>query len=249
MAAWVILFQGMLATAEQELLALRQLEATVPDPGDAASVLSSAEAELLRCRGQLTEAASRLQALCVGLAAAGDLQILEEVADCLADVQFEMAEAEEGEAAARQAMSVAQHLHGTSIAPTSRLSAWYAGRGELEQARWLLSQAREEAAARWITPWEAILLSRAEAHLAAAEGRWPAALAGFEHIVGECRRIGAPWYKARYTRERAEALLARGEPGDREQALSLVGQAAVEFEAIGAPFYAEQAKRRMNELA
>jgi hypothetical protein len=57
------------------------------------------------------------------------------------------------------------------------------------------------------------------------------------------------WYAARFLREWAEALLERGEPGDHEQALSLLGQAAAEFEAIGAPLYAEQAKRRMNELA
>ena len=79
--------------------------------------------------------------------------------------------------------------------------------------------------------------------------RWPAALAAFEGATGEYRRIGARWYAAQYMREWVEAFLARGEPGNREQALFLLSQAAAEFDAMGAPFYAEQAKRRMNELA
>jgi ATP/maltotriose-dependent transcriptional regulator MalT len=158
-----------------------------------------------------------------------------------------MDEGEEGEAAAREAMRVSKQLYGNSIAPASRLSAWYAGRGELEQARSLLSQARGEAAAGQPNSREAAWLSRAEAHLAAAEGRWPAALAAFEVATGEWRRIGARWYAAWFKGEWAEALLARGEPGDREQAVSLLGQAAAEFDAIGAPYYVEQAKRRISE--
>ena len=249
-ATSMALYQGLLATTEQELLALRQLQVALPDPGSAASNLSLLEAELLRYRGQLTEAASRLEGLCAELAETGDLQRLEEVAADLAEIQFERGKEREGEAVAHEAIRVSQQLYGTSIAPTSVLSAWYAGRGELEPAHSLLSQARDEAAAAaQLTPLDAVMLSRAEAHLAAAEGRWPAALTAFEGLVGECRRIGARWYAAWFTREWVEALLARGEPGDRAQALSLLGLAAAEFEAIGAPYYAEQANRRMDELA
>jgi tetratricopeptide (TPR) repeat protein len=239
----------MLVTAEQELLALRQLQAAVPDPGTAASWLSLLEADLMRYRGQLTEAADRLQALRAEPAVAGDLSQLAGLAQDLADIQFEMGEQREGEAAAREAIRASEQFSGTSIVPASRLSAWYAGRGELEQARSLLSRARDQAGKGPLPVESEFWLSRAEAHLAAAEGHWPAALAAFEGVAGEARRVGARWYAARSMREWAEALLARGEPGDRDQALSLLGQAAAEFDAIGAPFYAEQAKRRMDELA
>jgi hypothetical protein len=160
-----------------------------------------------------------------------------------------MGEEGEGEALAYEAIRACEQMYGSSIEPTSQLSAWYAGRGQLEQARSLLSRAREEAAAGQVTPFDAGWLLRAEAHLAAAEGRWPAALAAFEGVAGKARRLGARWYAASFMGEWAEALLARGEPGDREQALSLLGQAAAEFDAIGAPYYAEQAKRRMADLA
>jgi len=248
-AARVALLQGVLVTTEQEILALRQLEATALGPGTAAVWLSWLEAGVLYYAGRLTEAALRLQALRAEWAAAGDLQGLVFLSDSLAEVQFEMAEAGAGEAAGREAIRASEQFHGESISPASRLSAWHAGRGEFEQARSLLSQAREEAAARRIGPWQATWLSRAEAHLAAAEGRWPAAQAAFEGVTGGFRRMGARWHAARTIREWAEALLARGEPGDREQAMSLLGQAAAEFDAMGAPFYAEQAKRRMGEMA
>jgi tetratricopeptide (TPR) repeat protein len=239
----------MLVTAEQELLALRQLQAAAPHAGTAAFSLSSLEAELLRYRGQLTEAAGRLQALRAELTAAGDLQLLVDVAQTLADVRFEMAEEREGEAAAHEAIRASQQFSGTSISPDSLLSAWYAGRGELEQARSLLSRARDQAGKGPLPVDSGFWLSRAEAHLAAAEGRWPAALAAFERLAGLCRRVGARWYEARIAREWAEALVARGEAGDRQQAFSLLGKAAAEFDAIGAPFYAEQAEQRIDELA
>jgi tetratricopeptide (TPR) repeat protein len=248
-AALVALYQGMLVTAEQELLGLRQLEAAAPDPGRAALILSSLETELLRYRGQLTEAAVRLQARRSQLAAAGDLSELADVAASLAGIQFERGEEREAEAAAREAMQVSKELSRPGISPSLDLSVWYARRGELDQARSLLSHAREEAAAGRLKPFDVGLLARAEAHLATAEGHWPEALAAFEGLVGECRQIGLRWHAAWLVREWVEALLARGEPGDREQALSLLSQAAVEFEAMGAPYYAEQAKRRIDELS
>jgi hypothetical protein len=248
-AANVTFYQGMLVTVEEELLALRQSQAAVPDPGMAAFTLSMLEAGLLRCRGQLAEAESQLQALRTEMAAAGDLQDLADVANSLADVQFEMGEALKGEAAAHEAIWASEQVEGTSIWPASRLSSWYAAHGELEKARSMLSHAREEAAAGQASPWDTAWLSRAEAHLAAAEKRWPEAFAAFEATVAEGRRMGIHWHTAWFMREWAEALLARGEPGDLEQALSMLGQVAAEFDAIGAPNYAEQAKQRMGELA
>jgi eukaryotic-like serine/threonine-protein kinase len=248
-AAGVTLAQGLLETAEEELQALRRLEATSPVPGSAASSLSSLEDELLRYRGQLTDVADRLQAVRTKLVASGDVAELADLSVALAEIQLERGKEREAEEAAREAMRAIQQLPATSIPLTSRLGAWYAGRGELDQARHLLSLTREEATAARLAPLDAVWLTRAEAHLAAAEGRWPAALAAFESLATESGRLGARWYRAWIVREWAEALLARGEPGDPEQALSLLGQAAAEFQAIGAPFYAERATRRMDELA
>jgi tetratricopeptide (TPR) repeat protein len=249
-ATTVTLFQGMLVAAEQELVALRQLAAAAPDPGMAALSLSGLEVQFLRMRGKLAEAAGRWHAVRAEAAAAGDLATLAFVGARLADVQFDMGNEREAEAAARQAIHAAEQLPLLNIDASSDLIVWCARSGELELGRSLLSRAREQAAvAGELTPFDAAALAIAEALLAAAEERWPEALAAFEGVAAEGRRLGIHWYTAWIEREWAEALLARGEPGDREQALSLLGQAAAEFEEIGAPFYAEQAKRRMDELA
>jgi hypothetical protein len=241
-------FQGMLGPAEQQIPVLRELQAALPDPGKGAFWPPLLEGGLLRFRGHLRDAATCLQALCKDLAAVGMLEWLEEATFVLADVLLEMRQGQEGEATALEAIRASGQYGGTSIAPRSLLSAWHAGHGTLEQARLLLSQAHESAAASPVVPWEAVWLSRADAHLATAEGRKAEGLAGFEGLASECGRLGLRWYTARFTCEWAEALLARGEPGDRERACSLLNQAAAEFEATGASFYAGQARRRMNEL-
>jgi hypothetical protein len=242
--------QGVLFNADQELLTIRQLQAALPDAGKRAIGVdwSFLEAAVLRHRGQLAGAVAILQPICQQLATVGDLDLLEELSLVLADIQFELGQEREGEAAAREASRASGQLSGSAISPVSLLATWHAGRGELEQARSLLSQARGWAAAGRSGMWDFYWLARAEARLAAAEGRWPEALAAFESLVGECRRLGMRWYTARTLSEWAEALLARAAPGDREQACSLLGQAAAEFDATGAPYYAEHAKRRMNEL-
>jgi len=249
-AANVTLVQGALVTAEQELLALRQLAVALPDPGMAAVWLSDLENALLYLRGQLTEAAARWQSRCAELTAAGHLSDLTLVAAHLADIQWEMGNKREAEVAARVAMDAMQQLSAPSIEAICILTFVYAQRGELELARTLLSRAHEVAAAAGqIAPFDAASISYAEAHLAAAEGRWPEAHAAFEGAAAECRRLGMRWVTAVVLLEWAEALLARGEPGDREQVLSLLAQAAAEFDAIGAPYYAERANRRMADLA
>jgi tetratricopeptide (TPR) repeat protein len=240
--------QGALLSADEELQPIRQLLAALPDTGKGATSLSFLEAAVLRYRGQLTEATAILQPICHQLAAAGDLDLLEELSLVLADIFFEMGQEREGEAAAREAGRASGQFWGSAVSPVSLLAAWHAGRGDLEQGRRLLLQAREWAAAGQSLMWDFYWLSRAEAHVAAAEVRWPEALAAFESLVGECRRLGMRWYTARTLGEWAEALLARGEPGDREKTCALLAEAATEFEATGAPFYADQARRRMNEL-
>ncbi len=247
-AATTAVRQGMLAVAEQEVLELRRLLAAVPDPGRAALDVSFTELGLRRYRGELAEAAALWEALRAEGISVGGLGGTVEVDEWPVEVEFERGNERQAEALAQEAIATSKQTRGKTVFMTALLSAHYAGHGELERARLLLSQAREEAAAWRLTSWEAVSLTRAEAHLAAAEGRWPAALEAFESLVGEYRRAGARWRVARTVREWAQALLARGGPGDREQAHSLLAEAATEFEAVGAPYYAEQARRRMNEL-
>jgi len=68
------------------------------------------------------------------------------------------------------------------------------------------------------------------------------AWAAFQAAVDGFARAGLRWYRARTLREWGEAHLARGEPADRERARELLHEAVTEFEAMGIPYYAEQAR-------
>jgi tetratricopeptide (TPR) repeat protein len=69
--------------------------------------------------------------------------------------------------------------------------------------------------------------------LAATLGRYDEAAQRFEDaLAGEARMGARPW-RARTQHAYAEMLLARDEPGDREKALELVGEALAAANAIG----------------
>jgi hypothetical protein len=120
--------------------------------------------------------------------------------------------------------------------------------GEPEAARRLLSDAHEQAAEQGeLVRWEPYL-SWAEANLAMAEGHWPEVLAAFETVVDALGSRKLRWQRARTLVDWAEAHLARGESGDRERAGELLREAVAEFEAMGAPIYAERVKERLKQL-
>ena len=81
-----------------------------------------------------------------------------------------------------------------------------------------------------------------------AEGHWPEALAAFETMVDTLGRGKLRWDRARTLIDWAKAHLARSEPGDRERAQKLLSEAEAEFEAMGAPIYAEQVRGRLEKL-
>ena len=56
------------------------------------------------------------------------------------------------------------------------------------------------------------------------------------------------WYQYWTMVEWAEAYLARNEPGDREQALQLLGEAQMQFEDMGADGYVSIVAARLETL-
>jgi len=84
--------------------------------------------------------------------------------------------------------------------------------------------------------------------LAATLGRHAEAVQHFDDaLAGEARMGARPW-RARTQLAYAEMLVARGEPGDREKALELVGEALAAASAIGMTGLAPRAERLRAEL-
>jgi hypothetical protein len=156
---------------------------------------------------------------------------------------------EEVKALLEEMLELAERGMGTVIGPLCLQSVQRARQGEPGAARPLLAEAQEQATERGeLVRWE-VDLSWAEAHLALNEGRWPEALAAFEATVDTLGREERRWNRARVLLEWAEAHLARGESGDRERVGELLREAQAEFEAMGAPLYAQRARERLEELS
>jgi tetratricopeptide (TPR) repeat protein len=240
---------GDLATAEAELRSMRQLLDTVHNPGQTESQYGYMKAALLRYRGKVTDAIELLRPLHAERRAVGDLQNLSFAAIALADALLELGETEEAEAALCEAISVGdQGIGYGGVVPRCTLVVHHANQGETAEARRLLSEAREKAIDSGSRATDLDFLSWAEAHLAAAEGRWSEALSAFEAAADGAARWGARWLRARLLQEWAEAHLLRGERGDRERARELLQRAQAEFEAMGVPIYAAQIEERLKQI-
>jgi tetratricopeptide (TPR) repeat protein len=246
-AAHRSLLLGDLAAVEKALPSLRQLLAAAEKPGRMPTLLRRQELMLQRYRGELTEAIEGLRSLRTEARAAGDLEALARLNGELAlgCIWEEVGEEEEIEAIVQEALDLDERGMETATQARIGLSVRRARQGELEAARHLLVEAQELAAGFWV--WEPYL-KWAGAHLAAAEGRWSEALAAFETAVDLLSRAKMRWYRARYLVDWAEAHLARGESGDHQRAQELLREAEAEFEAMGAPFYVDRIRRRLEDL-
>jgi tetratricopeptide (TPR) repeat protein len=234
---------------EEALPSLRQLLDETGKTGAAARRLRGLEVTLLRYQGELAEAIDGLQSLRREARAAGDLRELRLVnlELAMACIWQQIGEEEELEAMLQETGDLTQWAMWPVVLSRCLLSVQRARQGEPEAARQLLAKAREQGAEHDSTMGESYL-SWAEAHLAMAEGHWPEALAAFETAIDLLGRAKLRWYRARTLIDWAEALLGRDESGDRERAHKLLSEAGTEFEDMGAPIYAELAKRRLEDL-
>jgi tetratricopeptide (TPR) repeat protein len=246
-AALQSLWLGDLAAVEEALPSLRQLLDAAEKPGTMTLRSRGLEVALLRYQGRVTEALEGLQSLRAEARMTGDLQELAGTDLRLAEVciREEVGEEEELEAVLQELLDLGERGMGMPVLARCLLSVRRAGQGQPEAARHLLAEARELTD----PPFGESYLPWAEAHLAMAEGRWPEALAAFEAAVDTMGRANLRWSGSRTLIDWAEAHLARGESGDRERAQELFREAGDEFEAMGAPIYAESVKERLEELS
>ncbi len=245
-AALQSLWLGDLAAAEEALPSLRQLPDATEKPGTMTMQLRELEVTLLRYQGRLTEAIEGLRSLRTEARARGDLQSLAGADLRLAElcVREGIGEEREVETVLEEHMDLGERGMGMPVLARCLLSVRRARQGEYEAARNLLVEAR----GRTDPPFGESYLPWAEANLAMAEGCWPEALAAFESAVDTMGRAHLRWSRARTLFDWAEAHIAHGGPGDRERARDLLCEAEAEFEAMGAPIYAERVRESLDAL-
>jgi predicted ATPase len=86
------------------------------------------------------------------------------------------------------------------------------------------------------------------AHLAWCERRWDDAWRQFDAAYEQMAQMGYRWYQALLKRQRAEALLERGEPGDQEAALDLLEGARALYQSMPLPARVESVEERLREV-
>jgi tetratricopeptide (TPR) repeat protein len=243
-------WQGKLFSAQTHLESLMPLRDELIDPGSPADLnFKTAEAVLMRNRGELQQACASYRELRQEANTAGDLQSLSSIDFNLGRLLIEMGEFDEAEIVLLEALEIFDRLPLLGdIAVRSLLSIREIRRGNPNAANRWLDEARQReknfGAGVFDTFWKLI----AERHLAVAEQDWPQARTAFESFMELVEETGMRWYRAQGLNEWAEALLSRAEPGDEQKACELLLEARDEFKDMGAPYYISQIERILQGL-
>jgi len=262
-AAGALLWLADFAAVDERLSTLRKAWNALPQPDvSSSSLLKGIEEFLLRCRGNLDEAARRLRASRVELRQQGNLQGLWFTDITLADVLLETSETagqtwrwEEVEEALAEAIALDDRgVGGSGAWSRGLLVVVRARQGQMEEAHRLLAEARVKAGSD-PGAFDKENLSLAEARLAVAEARWPEALAAFEAAANLEARMSKRWHRAQTLREWAEAHLARrrspsgeDEPGDLKHARERLQESLALFEDMNLPLYAARVRERLRAM-
>ncbi|MFC2031256.1 tetratricopeptide repeat protein, partial [Chloroflexota bacterium] len=249
---------GDFEDAEASLLRIRHLLGQVDDPGLAGNVASLREAMILIYRGDWAEAVRMLRECQPASRRRGLLANLENVDRTLSRALLELcalgaaaqeADWDEASAALVEAIELGEGVRYPQemVWCYCCLSVIWAHRGQLEEARSRLAEARSTAGQQPNPVAEAALLW-AEATLAAAEERWPEALTAFDALVAIYARLGMRWDWARNLIDWAGAHRARGEPGDLERERELLRESQEMFTGMGILRYAALAEERLQAL-
>ncbi len=237
---------GDLAQMEQLLPTLQALVQSLVDTGQAGLQLGFCEMLLSHLRGQLDET-ERLTREAVAFASRhGNAYHLGATTSYLAEQLIEKGEPAEAESLVAGILKLADAFGG-GLQPRCLLAVACSRQGRSEEARQWLDQARKLAVVR-VIPLDRCYLLRAEAALAVCEKDWAACFAGFAGLSDALDGLEMRVRRAYALQEWADAYLARGEAGDRDQARELLQQSLALHEEIGSTGYIARLRERLAAL-
>jgi tetratricopeptide (TPR) repeat protein len=238
---------GNLAEAEKMLAHGRELYEQLEDPGAAGELYLSAANYFEFAKGQLDEALSGRRALLAQATESGSEFEFAVHGFFLGLILIELAEFDEAAVVLTDAIASADKVDRLRDFIRSLMAIVLTGQGKAERAREMLEQAEVILSER-PRAWAEMVQRGSEANVLAAEGRWEQAFRTFEQAAADISEVGFRTTHATTLRDWAEAHLARGEPGDTEQATELLGEALTEYEEMGATGWVERVQARLDEL-
>ena len=254
--AEISLLLGDLDGTQATFPILRQLIDDVSDPGPAVFHFRKIEALLLRYRGDLAGAAQQLRSLQTEERQRRNLQNLSEVDSQLAEILLELTvlgngndiqALEEAERSLEEAKAIIEGGIGNKDWICCLMSMIRTHQGRLDDAQHCLDEAREVNSLQ-TTPINRGWLSFAEAKLKTVEKDWTNAVAAFDSTFDLFTDLQMRWWRARVLLDWAEMYAKRDLPADSEQAITLLREALASFDAVGATFYANLVKEKLQVL-
>jgi tetratricopeptide (TPR) repeat protein len=246
---------GELASVEEALPDVEQMISSMTDQTYANLYYRVTRAKLMMSRGQWKDALQLERTLQEEAHQRGDLQVLCNRSIAMAQVLIELnrlgkpIDLSDAETALTTAIEIADRGLGESgkVGPRYLLSIVHARQGRFNEARLLYTKAQELADPKH-TIWDEAYLEIAEAELALAEKRWPESIAAFEVAAGICERLEMLPRWARMLTLWADVHIARGEPGDFEEAHSLLQKALSAYKEMDITFFVELVENKLEGL-
>jgi serine phosphatase RsbU (regulator of sigma subunit) len=253
-AAGVSLGLGDLKTGEIIINRINELSATITDRNQTLLELEGIKFGLYLLKGEVYKAIDNLRQARSDARQRGDLQMLYNFCNNLADTylildQFErVIDWSEAEAAANEVIEISSRGVGSPTQSLCQLGTIYVHQGRLDEANQLFLEARQKAGS---SPnfWEENSLLGIERDLAAAQGRWKSAFSAAEKASRHLAQVEMrfPWAFSLILW--AAIHQARGEAIDFERARAIYREALALLQEMGAEFYTNLIEERLKALA
>jgi hypothetical protein len=238
---------GELSQARELIGYLEQLLEQLEVGGQACADYESLRAAEQSASGRLERAAEMRRTLFQQAVDSGSGYAVMERAIDTTILFIELETYDEAEPIIRRGIEAADQLRAARDVCRALLTVVQARRGEVAQARRTFEGA-ERAFAEHSLAWPGVVLQIARAELLAAERSWQPAFEAFAEAVDGAERAEARHPRLLWLQGWARAHLRRGEPEDLQRARDLLEAAAMEYEQIGSPDYAERVRVQLEAI-
>jgi tetratricopeptide (TPR) repeat protein/predicted Ser/Thr protein kinase len=242
------IMRGQLKIVSEMLPDMQELMESLPEPGAGGINLRILQSGLLMYQGNLSQALIILIERAAEEREAGDLQSLQSALRWIAMVSLMTGDLDQGKTAAEEMITLAEKEHASESMARSFLSRIHTQEGEIQKAWKQLEEAHRVVKNIWYEFLDPMYLLWAQADLLAAEKKWDEAWLTYDELMKWTTEKGLRWHTNRILFEKAEAFLARNDPGDMEKARQMLEKALSEFEVMGADGFAQMVAEQLLNI-
>ncbi len=247
LGSWMLL-QGKLKAVAEMLPSLQDLNDSLPDPGSGGTALKQLRSSLLTYQGNFDQALEIIHQRMIDEREAGDLQRLVNAYILTAQISLITGDIERGKQASKELIGLAEKGMTRKQIAYSYLSRVYSRKGEIKNAQSLLEQAIDESQNFGQSDFDQLFILWAQAELKVAEKNWDDAWMTYERLIDLGTKYGFLWHSNRVRVDWATALMARGEPNDKEKARQLLETAISEDRKMGADGFVQRVAEQLENI-